>query len=38
MILAGEVGVIWSKLRVEYFRSIEYKIYQYKLSKKIINE
>ena len=36
MILAGEVGVIWSKLRVEYFRSIEYKIYQYKLSKRLL--
>ena len=30
MILVGKVGFIWSKLRVEYFRSIEYKVYQLK--------
>ena len=38
MISTGKVGVIWSKLRVEYYRSVEYKIYEYKRSKKIINE
>lgn len=38
MIFAGKVGIIWSKLRVEYFRSIEYKIYQHRISKIIINE
>ena len=34
MLLVGKVGLVWSKLRVEYFRTIEYKIYQLENLKK----